>query len=163
MSLEKPASLGKDEILEILRLLDESKFDELRLEMNGLKLVLTKGAGGATQELADPLPAKATEVETTPDAPPIAELPEGPELPEGLIAVRAPILGVFYRAPAPGAPPFVQVGSLVGADDTLCLIEVMKLFNTVKAGIAGKVARILAENGKMVEQDQVLLLIEPAA
>jgi acetyl-CoA carboxylase biotin carboxyl carrier protein len=55
------------------------------------------------------------------------------------------------------------VGSLVGADDTLCLIEVMKLFNTVKAGIAGKVARILAENGKMVEQDQVLLLIEPAA
>jgi acetyl-CoA carboxylase biotin carboxyl carrier protein len=156
MSLEKPAFLGKDEILEILRLLDESKFDELRLEMNGLKLVLTKGASGATQELADPLPAKATEVET-PAAAPVAELPEG------LAAVRAPILGVFYRAPAPGAPPFVEVGSEVGPEDTMCLIEVMKLFNTVKAGVAGKVARILAENGKMVEQDQVLFLIEPPA
>ena len=154
---EKPASLGKDEILEILGLLDESKFDELRLEMNGVKLVLTKGASGATQELADPPPAKATEAEVQDAPPPMAELPEG------LVAVRAPILGVFYRAPAPGAPPFVQVGSPVGAEDTLCLIEVMKLFNTVKAGLAGRVARILAQNGKMVEQDQVLFLIEPAA
>jgi acetyl-CoA carboxylase biotin carboxyl carrier protein len=154
---DKPPALRKDEILEILRLLDESKFDELRLEMNGLKLVLTKGASSPTPELVvDPPPAKPAEVETQ-----AAPLPE--QLPEGLIAVRAPILGVFYRAPAPGAPPFVEVGSQVGAADTLCLIEVMKLFNTVKAGLAGKVARILAKNGKMVEQDQVLFLIEPAA
>jgi len=153
---EKPASLGKDEILEILRLLDESKFDELRLEMDGVKLVLTKGATGATEEVTAPphpvLPEtkKATETPLT-------------EVPVGLVAVRAPILGVFYRAPAPGAPPFVEVGSDVRPEDTVCLIEVMKLFNTVKAGVAGRVARILAENGKMVEHDQALLLIEPAA
>lgn len=148
--------LGKEEILEILRLLDESRFDELRLEMDGVKLVLTKGAAGATAGIADPPPAKTSKIE-------IQEAPAVTEVPEGLVAVRTPILGVFYRAPAPGAPPFVEVGSQVRAEDTVCLVEVMKLFNTVKAGAAGKVVRILAESGKMVEHDQVLFLIEPVA
>lgn len=147
--------LGKEEILEVLRLLDESKFDELRLEMNGLKLILTKGAASAT------LAEKTSQVETE-VAPPAKPAPVT-EIPEGLVAVRAPILGVFYRASAPGAPPFVEVGSQVRAEDTVCLVEVMKLFNTVKAGVAGKVVRILAENGKMVAQDQPLFLVDPAA
>lgn len=143
--------LGKEEILEILRLLDESKFDELRLETDGLKLVLTKGAAGASVEVAE----TTSRVETQEPPPAVTEIPAG------LLAVRAPILGVFYRASAPGAPPFVEVGTRVGAEDTVCLIEVMKLFNTVKAGVAGKVARILAENGNMVRHDQVLFLVEP--
>jgi acetyl-CoA carboxylase biotin carboxyl carrier protein len=156
MSGDKPSPLGKEEILEILRLLDASKFDELRLELDGLKLVLTKGAGAATEEPAPPPLAKPSVAETQ-QAPPLVEVPSG------LVAVRAPILGVFYRASAPGAPPFVEPGAQVRAEDTVCLIEVMKLFNTVKAGAAGKVVRILAENGKMVEQDQILFLIDPAA
>jgi acetyl-CoA carboxylase biotin carboxyl carrier protein len=145
--------LGKEEILEILALLEQSKFDELRLEMDGVKLVLAKGAAGA--QVAE----KPSQVEThKPSAPPAVT-----EIPPGLLAVRAPILGVFYRASAPGAPPFVEVGSQVRAEDTVCLVEVMKLFNTVKAGVAGKVVRILAENGSMVEQDQALFFIDPKA
>ena len=79
------------------------------------------------------------------------------------MAVHAPVLGIFYRASSPGEKPFVDVGQKVEADDTLCLIEVMKLFNSVKAGIKGTITRILAENGMMVEHGQVLIFIKPDA
>jgi acetyl-CoA carboxylase biotin carboxyl carrier protein len=142
--------LSNDEIIELLKALNESKFDELRLELPGFKLVLSKGS------TSEPIQA----VEASP--PPEPEKAQEPEDLEGLVAVRSPILGIFYRAPKPGAPPFVEVGSQVGAEDTVCLIEVMKLFNTVAAGVAGKIARVCAENGKMVEYNEVLFLIEPA-
>jgi acetyl-CoA carboxylase biotin carboxyl carrier protein len=147
--------LSNDEILELLKALNESKFDELRLEIPGFKLVLSKGSSSHTQqpqqEGAEPPAPEPQEPEEAGEV----------EVPEGLVAVRSPILGIFYRAPKPGAPPFVEVGSQVGAEDTVCLIEVMKLFNTVAAGVAGKVARVCAENGKMVEYNEVLFLIEP--
>lgn len=142
--------LSNDEIIELLKALNESKFDELRLEIPGFKLVLSKGSTN------EPVQAVAA------SPPPEPEKTQEPEDLEGLVAVRSPILGIFYRAPKPGAPPFVEVGSEVGAEDTVCLIEVMKLFNTVAAGVAGKIARVCAENGKMVEYNQVLFLIEPA-
>ncbi len=142
--------LSNDEIIELLKALNESKFDELRLEIPGFKLVLSKGSAPIQVE-APPAPK--------PEQP---QKPEEPEDLEGLVAVRSPILGIFYRAPKPGAPPFVEVGSQVGAGDTVCLIEVMKLFNTVAAGVAGRIARVCAENGSMVEYNQVLFLVEPA-
>jgi biotin carboxyl carrier protein len=77
--------------------------------------------------------------------------------------VSAPLLGIFYRASAPGEKPFVEIGQKVATDDTICLIEVMKLFNSVKAGVTGTVTRILAENGKMVEHGQVLIHVKPDA
>jgi acetyl-CoA carboxylase biotin carboxyl carrier protein len=82
-------------------------------------------------------------------------------VPEGLVAVRAPMLGTFYRAPAPGEKAFVEVGQKVKADDTVCLIEVMKLFNSIKAGVDGQVVQILADNGALVEYNQVLVVIAP--
>jgi acetyl-CoA carboxylase biotin carboxyl carrier protein len=72
------------------------------------------------------------------------------------------MLGVFYRAPAPGEKPFVEVGQRVRADDTVCLIEVMKLFNSIRAGVDGEVVEILVENGGLVEFDQALIFIRPA-
>jgi len=69
------------------------------------------------------------------------------------------MLGTFYRAQTPGAPPFVEVGQRVRADDTVCLIEVMKLFTSVKAGVDGVVTQILAENAKLVEYNEVLIVI----
>jgi acetyl-CoA carboxylase biotin carboxyl carrier protein len=90
---------------------------------------------------------------------------ESPILPpeglDGAILIQAPVLGTFYRSPKPGAPPFVEVGQRVTEDDVLCIIEVMKLFNTVKAGVRGRIAKILAENGQMVEFQQPLFLIQP--
>jgi acetyl-CoA carboxylase biotin carboxyl carrier protein len=71
------------------------------------------------------------------------------------------MLGTFYRAPAPGEKPFVEVGQRVRADDTVCMIEVMKLFNSIRAGVDGEVVKILAENGGLVEFDQALIFIMP--
>ena len=84
-------------------------------------------------------------------------------VPEGTIAIRAPTLGVFYRASAPGEKPFVEVGQYVRADDTVCIIEVMKLFNSIRAGVDGEVVKILADNGELVEFDQPLIFIAPRA
>lgn len=156
MTADKPAPLSNDEILQLLEALNESTFDELRLEVPGLKLVLSRGAPVALDRTTEPPPAPAS------DPKPIEAAPAPQEEP-GLAAVRSPILGIFYRAPQPGAPPFVQVGSEVGPDDTVGLIEVMKLFNNVPAGVCGKIARICAENAAMVEEGQVLFLVEPAS
>ena len=83
-------------------------------------------------------------------------------MPQGLVAVRAPMVGTFYLRPSPDQPPFVTVGSMVQADDTVCLVEVMKMFNTVKAGVRGTIERIVIENGKPVHHDQIVMLIKPA-
>ncbi|HSQ02791.1 MAG TPA: biotin/lipoyl-containing protein, partial [Burkholderiales bacterium] len=86
---------------------------------------------------------------------------EQQEVPEGLVAVRAPSVGTFYRAASPGAKPFVEVGSHVGAEDIVCVFDVMKLFSSLKAGVAGTVNRILVENQALVQQDEPLILIAP--
>ena len=117
-----------------------------------------------------PVPADTPTVreETTPEEnTPAAktEIPTAPEIDlqpdEGLVPVKSPLLGIFYHAPKPGAPPFVEEGAVVSEDDTVCLVEVMKCFNTVKADVKGRVAKILAENNQMVEYNQTLFLIDP--
>jgi acetyl-CoA carboxylase biotin carboxyl carrier protein len=80
---------------------------------------------------------------------------------DGLAAVVAPLPGTFYRAPRPGAPPFVEVGDAVGADTVVAIIETMKLMNSVPAGTPGRVARILVDNGEFAPLGATLLLIEP--
>jgi biotin carboxyl carrier protein len=85
------------------------------------------------------------------------------QVPDGWTAVRAPNLGTFYRQPKPGAPPYVEIGQEVRADTELCLIEVMKLFTSVPAGVPGIVRKVCVEDAEMVEYNQVLFLIEPKA
>jgi acetyl-CoA carboxylase biotin carboxyl carrier protein len=77
--------------------------------------------------------------------------------------VTSPSLGLFWRSPQPGAPSFVEVGQQVDAEDTVCIVEVMKLMNHVKAGVSGKVVAILVDNGAMVEFGQTLVVVEPGA
>lgn len=93
------------------------------------------------------------------EAPPVREAPSG--VPPGMAAVKAPMVGTFYRAPSPGAPAFVDVGDRVQADSVVCIIEVMKLMNTIHAETAGIVREIRVENSQPVEFGQVLLVIEP--
>lgn len=105
-------------------------------------------------------------------APPPAQSPAVPpsesakgaeaDLPEGADVVRAPYLGTFYRSPKPGAPAYVEVGSLVQADSELCLVEVMKLFTAVRAGVAGTITQVLAADGDLVSADQPLFVIKAA-
>jgi acetyl-CoA carboxylase biotin carboxyl carrier protein len=81
----------------------------------------------------------------------------------GLAEVASPLLGIFYRAPKPGEPPFVEVGSKVSEETVVCIIEVMKLMNSVRAGVKGEVVEILALNGALVEYGEVLLRVRPEA
>jgi len=159
------------QILDTLRLIEESGYDEVRLETEGFKLHVRKSGAparltvGSAAEVAPasvaPAPREASTDSVSMARPVAAALPsEVGDIPAGTIAIRAPMIGTFYRAPAPHLPPFVEVGANVNPDDPVCLIEVMKLFNTLKAGVAGKVVRIVAQNAAPVARDEVLMLIE---
>ena len=155
------------QILEALQFIEASEYDEVRLETDDFKLHVRKtGAAGALAEAAPPTVTRSTTVATPPAPPRAADTvraaaPEEVEIPAGALAIRAPMVGTFYRAPAPHLPPFVEEQGAVKPEDTVCLIEVMKLFNTIKAGVAGKVVKICAQNAATVKKDQVLIIIEP--
>ena len=155
---------GKD-VEDILRLLDATQFDEIELEMDGLTIRATRGA--TPPPLAGegaPKGRRGAEPERT--AEPDGEKPDTEQTTAGAsdtVPVVAPHVGIFYRAPAPDAEPFVEVGSEVNEDTTVAIVEVMKLMDAVAAGVAGAVARICVNNGEAVEEGQTLLLVSPRA
>lgn len=165
--------LTNEDVLNILKIIDESGYNDIRLEIGDLKLHVQKEKGAEAALPFAPPPAPAAAPVAAASAPGRAVAPQpvpaapaeaaAANLAPGEVAVPAPLLGIFYRAASPGEKPFVEVGQKVKAEDTICLIEVMKLFNSVKAGVAGTVTRVLAENGKMVEHGQVLIHIKPDA
>ena len=159
--------IDQDDVIQILRMLEESTFDELHLEMGELKLVVSKGNKKASpvaelkSDDREMIESEAVVEQTVQAKEERVDISQPSDLEEqGFIAIKAPMLGTFYSAPKPGAPPFVEGGQLVSEDDSVCIIEVMKLFNTVKAGIRGRIAKICAENGQMVEYQQTLFLVE---
>jgi len=151
-------SLTARDIAEITRLLEDSSFDELQLEIDGLKIHLRRS--GAPVTAAEPVRAAAAAASPAPTAT-IAAPPAAVAVDPALVAVRAPLLGTFYRAPKPGAPPFVDVGASVEPDTIVGIIEVMKLMNTVRAGASGVVREIRARDGTLVEYGETLLSIDP--
>jgi acetyl-CoA carboxylase biotin carboxyl carrier protein len=164
-------NLSQDEILQILRLLEDSKFDELDLQAGAFKLRV-KRRGAVKGEPAGAEEAASTETETISrevQGAPVSESemtksrasPEMNEQERGWSAIRAPILGIFYRRPSPDEPPFVDTGAFVSKEDTVCLLEVMKVFNTVKAGVTGYIEKICAESGELVEFGQILFWVRP--
>jgi acetyl-CoA carboxylase biotin carboxyl carrier protein len=149
--------LSHDDVQRLLQLLDASQFDELQLESDGVKLLLRRGgAGDVVSPPAAPMPEHHA-----PDAPPPAPA-DPPAATPGLVDVRAPMLGTWYAAPRPGAAPFVAVGQAVEADSAIGIIEVMKLMNSIVAGVAGTVVEVLVRDGQFVEFDQALLRVRPA-
>jgi acetyl-CoA carboxylase biotin carboxyl carrier protein len=154
--------LGEEDVREILRMIDESPLDELRIEMDGFSLHVLRG-GATASEPPPAAPARAGDAQAS--TPPAATAPqhEAAAAPtqEGDL-IEAPMLGTFYRAEAPGAAPFVEVGARVEEDTIVCLIEVMKMMNSVPARVSGTVVEICAENGALVEYGQPLFVIEPA-
>jgi acetyl-CoA carboxylase biotin carboxyl carrier protein len=148
-------SLTARDIAEITRLLEASDFDELDLEINGLKIHL-KRSGNVERATARAAAAPAPSV---PEAAPQAVRPV-PSADPHRVDVRAPLLGTFYRSPRPGAPPFVTEGANVEPDTIVGIIEVMKLMNTVRAGARGAVHEIRARDGELVEYGEVLLTLD---
>ena len=179
--------LTNEDVADILALLDSLPYDSLDLETPRFRLTLRRAAGGWTEEsqvlteptaLAPPsgtasAPSGAPAVprrDGQPGAAPSTAAPPasrpgnaaGGDAGVGLAAVTAPLPGTFYRAPRPGADPFVQVGDAVSADTVVAIIETMKLMNPVHAGTAGRVAQISVENGDFAPFGTTLMLIEPA-
>ena len=158
-------------VKKLIKLLSESDVEELEIEEEGKKIRLTKSRPGSgpfafapppmaaypVPQAMPPAPAAASGA--APDAaPPAAPLPPKDHLHE----VKSPIVGTFYRAPAPDAAPFIQVGASVEPGTVLCIVEAMKLMNEIECDVAGKVVKILVENGQPVEYDQTLFLVEKA-
>ena len=150
-------SLTAKDVEEIMQLLEQSRFDRLSLELDGMKLELARD--GAKPKAARAAPAPAA---PSPRAAPTAPAKKQRQSSEqGLVEVKSPLLGVFYRAPKPGEPPFVEVGSKVSADTVIGIVEVMKLMNSARAGVAGEVVEILGVNGELFEHGEVLMLVRP--
>ncbi|GAA6756699.1 acetyl-CoA carboxylase biotin carboxyl carrier protein [Thermus thalpophilus] len=157
------------ELKQILQALVEHGVSELTLETPDYKLTVRRG--GEVQVVAVPAPAPALaplpQAEVPPPPPPPASTPaEAPKAPPkedecaGCVEIRAPIVGTFYRAPAPDAPPYVKEGDRVEKGQVLCIIEAMKLMNEIESEVSGIVKKILVQNGEPVEYGQPLFLIQ---
>ncbi len=160
--------LTAQDVAEITRLLEESEFDELHLEQDGLKLTLKRTAAAghppevsATRAASPPVPASAggaVGAHREPHGEPPASATD-----QSVVEVTAPLVGIFYRAPKPGAPPYVEVGAAVQEDTIIGIIEVMKLMNAVRAEVRGTVLEILVQDGAAVEYGEVLLRVSRGA
>jgi acetyl-CoA carboxylase biotin carboxyl carrier protein len=153
-------SLTAADVAEIMRLVEQSGFDSLTLEMDGIKLSLRRGG---TEEGAVDLKREVS-AETAPgptQVPPVVTAAP-PAADPNLHEVTAPLLGTFYRSPKPGAPPFVEVGARVEEETIVAIIEVMKLMNTVRAGVSGTVTEILVADGALAEYGETLLRVRKA-
>jgi acetyl-CoA carboxylase biotin carboxyl carrier protein len=161
--------LTEDDVLHILKLIDESKFDYFQLELGELKITVSKGEpiplNTAPQKVVTSQSPGAAEIQAPTTAPAATQTQppktEPKPIPEGLVPITAPLLGTFYVAPEPGAAPFVQVGTKVTEDTTVGLIEVMKVFNSVRATVKGTIVEVVAKNGQFVEYGQPLFLVKP--
>lgn len=162
-------SLTFKDVAEILKLIDASDCSEVVLEIGGTRLVVRRNTAGPAEASFTPeagaapvsLPPREGATETRqPSSPPpdsTSKMSEAPaETDAGLTDVRAPMVGTFYRRPSPDEDPFVEEGSKVAKGDPLCLIEVMKLFTTIEAPSDGVIESIPAEDGSMVEFNQLL-------
>ena len=162
------ASPDPKDIESILELFNKSDWDEMHLKTDELEVFLSSdpAATGPSPTGAALQPDAIASTTRTVNAAVTASAATGATpiiraVPDGMVAVSAPNLGTFYRAPKPGAEPYVEVGQEVVADTEVCLIEVMKLFTPVSAGTAGVIHEICIDDAQMVEFDQILVVIDP--
>lgn len=173
------AELSFAEVGEILHLLQRVEGAEVTLEWGDLRVSVRRGTApqsqsttGATEVEAVAAPVTEPAIDGSVEKPTPAGEAAPPEpggdrfadndVPAHWVAVRAPMVGTFYRAPKPGDPPFAEVGDVVGAGETVGLIEVMKLFTELTSEVSGKVARVGAEDATLVEYGEPLVWIEPS-
>jgi acetyl-CoA carboxylase biotin carboxyl carrier protein len=170
--------LTHEDVREILRIIDESPLDELRIETDGFSLHVRRGAAAGAQPAPGPTPgAPWATAPPPPPGPPAAmpddapaampddapaAMPEGAAAANGSLTIGSPMLGTFYRAEGPGQEPFVEVGDAVSPDTTVCIIEVMKMMNSVPAGVTGTIVEICQRNAELVEYGAPLFRVEPA-
>ncbi len=148
------------EIQQLIDMINNSDLDEATIEEGDFRITLKRSSAAPVSHNSQQ--PSTQEVIQAPAAKPQEENPE-PSTPaaEGLIEIRSPIVGTFYRAPSPETDPFVNVNDRIESGQVLCIIEAMKLMNEIESDFAGSIAEILVENGQAVEYDQVLFLLKP--
>ena len=153
-------SLPLDQVEKVVELLRESGVGEIRVRRGETEITVK-----ALPEVPAPTSPAPQQVAQARAAEAVAEAAESVTSPEanGLHAVRSPVVGTFYRAPAPGEDPYVEVGDTVAAGQTVCIVEAMKLMNEIVADVSGEVVEVLAENSSGVEYDQPLFRLRPEA
>jgi acetyl-CoA carboxylase biotin carboxyl carrier protein len=157
--------LDHDQLRALLTLLGESDIQELRLEGDDFRLEVRRNLPAPTPVAVVQAPVAAPAPLPAPASPAQAPSPSAPPPPPAvrsdLQEITAPMVGTFYRAPAPGEPPFVEVGNRINAGQPVCVLEAMKLMNELEAEVSGEVMEILVDNGTPVEFGQVLMRIKP--
>lgn len=165
------------QIQQLIKLISESNISEFKMEEGELKLsIRTKhfksSKGSTTQQI---LPVQTTNVQPiptalpsstgaeTPAATPEAPAPatETPDESDNYVYVRSPIVGTFYRSPAPDKAPFIKPGDQINTGDVVCIVEAMKLFNEIESEVSGKVIKMLVDDATPVEYDQALFIVDP--
>ncbi|HVN17343.1 MAG TPA: acetyl-CoA carboxylase biotin carboxyl carrier protein [Dongiaceae bacterium] len=163
--------MNQKELKELIEFLIEKDIAEFELERGDVKVKIKRaGEPMVVHSHAEPRyyavpPAPSAPVEmpgAAPVAPPSsASAPPAPAEEEGLHTVKSPIVGTFYEAPSPGAPPFAKVGDIVEVGQVLCIVEAMKLLNEIESDFAGEIVKKLATNGQPIEYGQELFVIRP--
>ena len=147
-------------IRKLVEIVEQSNIGEIEISRFGTRIRISKNGSRMIQaprvqvvEKEVPPPVKETESEV--------EEKKEEKMPSRLVSIKAPLVGTFYRAPAPDAPPFVEVGDMVKPGQTVCIIEAMKVMNEIKSEVSGRIVEILVKNEEPVEYGQELFLIEP--
>jgi oxaloacetate decarboxylase alpha subunit len=150
-----PEDVDLEQIKELVKLVEEHHLAELTVEEHGVTITV-KGAPAACAHTEQPVHVVA-QPEPTSAFPPPAQ-----PAPSNLLKIEAPMVGVFYRAPSPDSPPFVEVGDMIDVGQTVGLIEAMKVFSEIPSEVAGEVVETPAENEKLVQQGQTLVVVRPS-
>ena len=151
------------DIQSLIKFVTKSGASEVKLEMEDVKITIRTGEHnkGETTFIQQMPQMAATAPAPAPAALAVEATPESKEE-SNLITVKSPIIGTFYRKPSPDKPMFVEVGSVIGEGDVLCVIEAMKLFNEIESEVSGKIVKILVDDASPVEFDQPLFLVDPS-
>ncbi|MEI7851538.1 MAG: acetyl-CoA carboxylase biotin carboxyl carrier protein [Kiritimatiellales bacterium] len=151
------------EIKKIVEMMTENDLAEFLLEEEAFTLQLKRGTAGITQIVSAPHQMMAAPAAASAAAP-VAAAPAAPaaDANAGLIEIKSPMVGTFYRSPSPDSDSFVQIGQDITADSVVCIIEAMKVMNEIQAEVKGKIKKILVDNATPVQFGQALFLVEPA-
>lgn len=179
--------LNEEEVISIMKIFEESNFDYMNLEWGDVKIIISKS--GNTSHFRNDKQVVPDDIDANQKTPTVIgnnnegqienneckkssaniissstdkqSVHDNQDANANLVPIKSPMVGIFYSRPEPGTEPYVSIGKLVNEKDTVGLIEVMKVFNSVMAGVNGKIKKILVENEQLVEYGQVLFLVEP--
>ncbi len=148
-------------IKKLVKIVDTSEITDLEVEENGLRIKVAKKIRSFKNYEQPQVVIGHTPITEVPPAKSnVDNNLSGEEKPANAHEIKSPIVGTFYRSPAPDADPYIQVGDTISQGSVLCIVEAMKLMNEIESDVSGKVIKILAENGKPVEYNQPLFLIQ---